>query len=91
MLEDVAKGAATAVLDVAPTSYLPVVLIAIMFIIILTGFFILMNKHGEKIFDKSVNAIKEAYIESMKAQNETIKILSKELAAVKKASSNKQS
>lgn len=91
MLEDVAKGAATAVLDVAPTSYLPVVLLAIMFIVILTGFCILMNKHGEKIFDKSVDAIKEAYTESMKAQNETIKILSKEIVTVKKTSNSKQS
>ena len=88
MMEDAAKGVTTAVLDVAPSSYLPVILIAVMFIIILTGFFVLMNKHNEKLFDKSVNAIKEAYTESMRVQNETIKILSKEISMARKISNS---
>lgn len=84
MVEDAAKGAAAAILDGTPGNYLPIILIAAMFILILAGFCILTNKHNEKLFKNSLTAIKEAYTESMKAQNETIRILTKDIATARK-------
>lgn len=83
-MEDAAKGAMTALLDQLPSGYLPAVLVAVLFIIILTIVFILMNRHTEKIFDKSIEQIRTAYTDNIKTQNETIRILTKNLAQTKK-------
>lgn len=83
-MEDAAKGITAAVLDQVPSSYLPVVLIALMFIVILVIIFVLMNKHIEKMFDKSIAQIRMAYTDNMKTQNETIRILTKSLSQTRK-------
>ena len=88
-MEDVAKGLVSAAIDTAPASYLPVILMAIMFIILLAAFCWLTHIHNEKLFDKSVEAIRIAYNESMKAQNESIKMLTKELSSLAKKTSVK--
>ena len=83
-MEDAAKGAVTALIDQLPSGYLPAVLIAVLFIVILTIVFILMNKHTEKIFNNSIEQIRTAYTDNIKVQNETIRILTKSLSQTKK-------
>lgn len=83
-MEDAAKGIASALLDQVPSSYLPVILISLMFIAIIAIIFALTNRHIEKMSAKSIEQIRMAYTDNMKTQNETIRILTKSLSQIRK-------
>lgn len=82
-MDDVAieavKSAVEGLWNKTPQSYMPVVLMAVLFIAVLAVISWMQHKHMERMYEKNLDAIRNAYKDTMNAQLLTIKELTKVL------------
>lgn len=87
-MDDVAieavKSAVEGLWDKTPQSYMPVVLMAVLFIVVLMVISWMQHKHMERMYEKNLEAIRHAYEDTMRAQLSTIQDLTKALKSLNK-------